>query len=108
MLRKLGALTAVGFLTLGTAASAESHTVLVLGDAFFPEISYVSDGDVITFVNLSGETQTVAGKDDQWTSTSLDHDEEYELTVWHGMNNEYFDNSDDTRGVISFAAAPLD
>ncbi|MEP2922296.1 MAG: hypothetical protein ABJP06_16345 [Sulfitobacter sp.] len=71
------------------SASAENYRVLMLDYAFFPEISYVSPGDTVTFVNTSGMTRTIEGSDGEWIIEDLEDGAEATLPITSGMKNEY-------------------
>ena len=65
MLNKIlkGAALAVAALTFTAgSSSAENYRVLMVDSAFFPDISYVQDGDTLTFVNMSGSARTISAE----------------------------------------------
>ena len=67
MLRKTSTLAFFAFMTSATFAVAEEHTILFLGDAFFPEVSYIHPGDTIRFVNAAATELNVMGEGAAWT-----------------------------------------
>lgn len=81
--------TAVALICAAGSASAENYRILMLDYAFFPEISYVSAGDTITFVNNSGTTRTIEAQDSAWIIEDLADGGEATLPIVAGMKNEY-------------------
>ena len=77
---------------LGTAttALAEEHTVVMTGFSYFPAVTYAGPGDKIYFVNESGETQTVVGRDSGWTVGPLAANESGYLIVSEETELKFF------------------
>jgi plastocyanin len=75
-LRK-GAIAFVAFtaaLNAGPAVAQsflQSQNVLILDEAFFPDVIYVKPGDELVFINHAAATRTVTGADAVWTSGEL-------------------------------------
>ena len=66
-------------------AVAEEHIVVILEAAFFPEQTFVETGDVVRFVNASGQLQTVRHLDGIWTTLPLADGEELLVTIKPGV-----------------------
>ncbi|MEH6644700.1 hypothetical protein [Sulfitobacter sp.] len=90
MLNKIlkGAAAAVAALTFTAGSSAaENYRVLMMGQAFFPDVSYVQDGDTLTFVNMSGISRTISADDGSWSTPELSDGAEATISVIRGMAN---------------------
>lgn len=71
MLRKIGAAAlAFGVLSAGTAQALE-HQVMIIAGAFFPEITYVQDGDTVTFINQDIGQRQVFGEEFNFISPRI-------------------------------------
>jgi len=102
MLNKIlmrAAFTAAALTVTAGASSAENYRVLMMDYAFFPDISYVQDGDTLTFVNMSGITRTIASRDGSWTTPELIDGAEATITVEKGMFNSYQTRIDGVGGA---------
>ena len=77
MLRKFGTLAVVAAMGFGTAVSAETHTIMIMDDAFFPEISFIDDGDKIRFVNATTTNQIVVWGD--WSDADSDDNDRWSI-----------------------------
>jgi len=64
-----------------TSAEAAEYEVLLLGGGFFPETTYLNDGDVVTFSNVSEEIAEVKSKTEGWTTGQLSANESFVLVV---------------------------
>ena len=104
--------TAVALTCAAGAASAENYRVLMLDYAFFPEISYVTPGDTITFVNVSGTTRTIEAQDTEWLIEDLADGAESTLAITQGMKNQYStvavgdEGTEVVIGKLNFSGAP--
>ncbi|MCR8826223.1 hypothetical protein [Pseudosulfitobacter koreensis] len=77
---------------LAPAAHAEgqTHTVMVLGAAFFPQITYVTPGDVVNFVNATETEQSIVAQDDGWSVGPLAAQGEQSVLISDGMATDFF------------------
>ncbi len=75
---------------LASAAAAEEHIVILTGFSYFPAVTYANSGDTVTFVNESGEEQTVVGKDVGWVIGPLDNAGEGTLVVNEETELKFF------------------
>ena len=66
---------------IGSAAQAETHSVLIMDGGFFPPIVYVQPGDDIEFTNSSDAVQTIFGAAESWTSGEIDIDGTFVLSL---------------------------
>lgn len=109
MMRKTTILAAMAFAASATFAKAEEHVVIYLGNAFFPEISYVKPGDVIRFVNSSAASVTVVGSENQWSVGPVAINSDATIEVDHTTALEFSGQAGgtDTSGRLSFSPAPL-
>ena len=90
------------------ASSAEQYRIMMMDHVFFPEISYISAGDELIFVNMSGETRAVTAHDASWVIADLANGGEATLTVTAGMANVFSTAGvdGDITGKLSFGNAP--
>lgn len=110
----------VASMTAATSAQATEHVVMILPDAYFPEITYLDPGDTIRFVNISGETHFTVAKNADWWVGPIGPEEERTISIDGDMQKEFYsvasildfetnDLGEDTvSGEVSFAPAPLD
>lgn len=92
MLNKIlkGAALAVAALTFTAgSSSAENYRVLMVDSAFFPDISYVQDGDTLTFVNMSGSARTISAENGSWSTPEFSDGAEVTIPVVQGMANVF-------------------
>ena len=105
------AVTAALFAT-HTAAATE-HTVLILPDAYFPQITYVSSGDTVRFINMSGQEHDVIAEGEAWTIVGIQDTSEAVISVTSDMEATFYNKNSSNQGVyqvqgeFSFDAAPL-
>lgn len=92
------AATAVTLTFAAGPVSAENYRVLMMDYAFFPEISYVQDGDTITFVNMSGITRIIEAKNQSWATPEMADGAEATIPVYKGMQNAYVTRIDGVGG----------
>ena len=116
MLRTTKIIAAAAVMSWASVASAsEEHTILVLQDAFFPEITYVKAGDRVRFVNQQSDSISIIAKDEDWEVGPLGADGENVLTVSGSMETVFYDASQQNeegeyslKGSLSFEPAPID
>ncbi len=90
MMLKTAKFAAAFALGMATAAQAEDHTIVVTGFSYFPAVTYVLPGETVTFVNESGEEQTVVGKDAGWVVGPLADGADGSLTVTEETELKFF------------------
>ena len=99
-------------LATATAATAQTHDIIIFDEAFFPAVIYVKAGDELSFVNNANAARTVSGGDGSWTSGTLQNGESYRHTVEAGAQVTFIgasegDNPVSYSGEVSFDPAPL-
>ena len=100
-------LTALG-LSLAQGASAADFTILMEEGAFYPEITYLAPGDVVTFTNKNTSAVEAIAGDASWTTGQLSMDASYALTVTPETALQFAFASDaEKSGSLSFSLAPL-
>lgn len=64
---------AIGVTTCPVSAQnyGKDQNILILEEAFFPKVSYVKNGDKLTFINHAEQVRVVTGTNDAWTSGVL-------------------------------------
>ena len=87
--RKGACALAAAAMFAGTAAQAETHSVLIVDGGFFPTVVYVQPGDQIEFTNNSESVQVITGASDSWTSGEIDLDGSFLLSVDEEMPQNY-------------------
>ncbi len=115
MSRKLSILALAAIVGSSSMAFAsEEHTILMLPDAFFPEVTYVQPGDNVRFVNLQGGSSSIVGADEAWAVGPLGHEDEETLHVTGNMDAPFYsadqkdeDGNYSVQGMLSFEPAPL-
>lgn len=112
MLRKTSILATLALVTSASLAAAEEHVILYLGDAFFPEVSYVKPGDTIRFLNSSSSSMTIVSASEQWEVGPVLMEGSDTLHVTGETELQFFDGPpgsevDPVNGSMSFAPAPL-
>lgn len=85
-------------ITAGSTA-AENYRILMMDYAFFPDISYVQDGDTLTFVNMSGITRTIGARNGEWETPELTDGAEATMTVTKGMFTSFQTRIDGVGGT---------
>ena len=107
MLRKYGAVATLALLGMSQSALAAQHTVLIMGDGYFPETTYAQPGDTVRFVNMTEVTHTAVANDQSWTTGPLGEEQEFILAANAGLKGA-FKNADNASfiGAIRFGTAP--
>lgn len=77
-------------LALAAPVAAEEHTVILTGFSYFPAITYAEPGDTIRFVNQSGESETVVGRNSGWLIGPLADSEEATIIVTEETELAFF------------------
>jgi len=115
MKRAISILATTATLTIGTAATAAEHLILILPDAYFPAMTYMDPGDTVRFVNASGSAHHMMADDSSWEIGPLEPDAEHTMVIDASVHKSFVDvNVTDAEGnytvvgEVSFAAAPLD
>ena len=107
-----GAIVALG--TAGAAAATE-HTILVMPDAYFPDITHVNVGDTVIFVNTTTEPHNIVAASEAWSIGPVPVEGQAELVILENQETDFF-NADAVNelgefivtGHLSFEAAPID
>ena len=114
MTRTTSILASLAIAGSASMASAEEHVILYLGDAFFPAVSYVDDGDTIRIVNTSDQSLNIIADDEAWMAGPIAPNTEHVMTVQPGMAASFYDAdaTDEqgayiTEGTITFGEAPI-
>lgn len=71
------------------AAWAEEHIVIILGSAYFPQHTVVAEGDVVRFVNVSGQSHTVRQDDGRWETLEMANGEELLVEIVPGIEGAF-------------------
>lgn len=108
------AVTASVTLWAGVAQAAE-HQILMLGDAFFPSVTYADPGDTLRFVNVTESSQNVLAKNDKWALGPIAPNGEATIVIAPGVQSTFYnpdlvDSNGDmyVRGNFNFGEAPID
>lgn len=114
MKRAFSLVATVAALSIASAAAADEHTVLILPDAYFPQITYLDNGDSVRFINMSGGEHNIIAEGAAWEIGPIPDQGEAVLEVSDVVEKSFF-NKDATaedgtmlvQGEISFDTAPL-
>lgn len=102
-------------LSTGSIAAAEEHVILVMSDGYFPQITYITPGDSVEFLNVSASNQTIVSKNGSWTLGPIAPDATESMVIDDTVQKTFY-NADLTNedgvytveGSMSFSSAPLD
>ena len=84
-------LLTLGLVSPGTAAvSADEHVVIILEAAYFPRKTTVKAGDVVRFVNESGNEHTIFHADGKWATRPIADGEELLVTIESDMAGGFY------------------
>ncbi len=108
MLRNKLVATAALIVGMALPDQANNFFVILVPDGFFPEISYVQPGDVITFVNDDETTHLAGASDDSWTTGPLSAGGQHSITITSEIALTYVVDAYETIGSFSFDPAPID
>ncbi len=90
------------------SASAFEIEVLIEEGAFYPEITYLIPGDIVTFVNNNDGSVKVMSSDSTWESEDLGVGDSYVLAISPDTTLNFALESDpEIAGRFSFDLAPL-
>ncbi|MFL4468405.1 hypothetical protein ACERZ8_00425 [Tateyamaria armeniaca] len=114
MKRAFSIVATVAALSVATSAAATEHTILILPDAYFPQITYLDEGDSVRFVNMSGLEHNIVAADAGWEIGPIPDQGEAVLEV-DSVGEKSFFNKDAVnedgeyfvQGDMSFDSAPL-
>lgn len=105
--------TSVAVLTASAAAAAE-HTILILPDAYFPQVTYLESGDTVRFVNVSGGSKNIISKNGSWELGPIQDQQEVTMEIIEGVQKTFYDADNKTpegeyviEGRMTFSIAPL-
>lgn len=87
--RKAAAFLAATIMTVGGAASAEEHEVLIFKGAYFPFEITAKLGDVVKFKNNSGQQHIIESDSGAWTSGPIPAGSTVALVVEPGMDPKF-------------------
>lgn len=91
---------------LGQCATAsETHEVLIVDGAYFPNLIFAQDGDSILFVNSSSDIHEVKAVDDSWTSGVISVGDSYTLEL-SDQTQLLFTATDDTEDLAGSTGDP--
>jgi plastocyanin len=108
MLRNKLVATAALIVGMALPAQANNFFVILVPDGFFPEISYVQPGDVVTFVNDDEVSHLAGAPDDSWTTGTLEAGDQHSITITSEITLTYVVDAYETVGSFSFDPAPID
>lgn len=94
-------------------AAAETQEVMILDEAFFPNMIYVEPGDQVRFLNMADSDRQVKALDESWESTliGLEGSWLYDVTDASTLAFQGFLSDGTTlpgfEGALTFEAPPL-
>lgn len=114
MKHTLTGLAAAVALSTGSIAVAEEHVILIMSDGYFPQITYMSPGDRVEFLNVSASNQTIISENGSWTLGPIAPNATETMVIDDTVQKTFFnaDMTDDdgaytVEGSMSFSSAPL-
>lgn len=97
------------------AANAAEHTILVMQDAYFPDITHVDPGDVVHFVNTTATVQEIVAEGEDWEVGPIPSNGQMSMVIQEAIQTKYFnagsageDGGYTVSGHLSFEDAPVD
>lgn len=72
-----------------TAAWAKEHIIIILGSSYFPQQTVLEEGDIVRFVNVSGQQHTVIHSDGKWATLQMADGEEILVEFETGMEGPF-------------------
>lgn len=115
MKRAISILATAATLFTATSAAATEHTILILPDAYFPQITYLDEGDTVRFVNVSGLAHNMIAKNESWEAGPIPTDGDLTMTITNSVQKTFYnkatqlgDGTYAVEGRMSFAEAPVD
>ncbi|MEP1588900.1 MAG: hypothetical protein ABJR46_15720 [Tateyamaria sp.] len=114
MKRVISAVATVATLFAASPVAAAEHMILILEDAYFPQVTYLERGDTVRFVNASGTAHNIIAKNDSWEIGPIAIDGEATLLVEDGVQKTFYDVNSagenggySVTGQMSYSSAPL-
>lgn len=115
MTRTMTFAAAAAMYLCGATAHAAEHNILVLGDGFFPKVTYANPGDTLVFMNVTETSQNILAKNDKWAIGPIAPNDSATLEIEPGVQSTFYnpDVLDDdgamyVKGTFNFGNAPLD
>lgn len=110
----LTGLVVVAVLSTTPVAAAEDHVILIMSDGYFPQITYMSPGDRVEFLNVSASNQTIISENGGWTLGPIAPNASETMVIDDTVQKTFY-NADVTsedgtytvEGSMSFSSAPL-
>ncbi|MFD1341367.1 hypothetical protein [Litorisediminicola beolgyonensis] len=85
MLRVTGIAAAFAVLGAAQAAYAAEHEIVMLGDGYFPQVTYAQIGDTVRFFNVTTEPMAAVAADGSWTTGDVAAGAAVTITITDGM-----------------------
>ena len=115
MKHAISVVAAMATLSIGSAAVAAEHEILILADGYFPQITYLNPGDTVHFFNDTGTSQSIISKNDSWTLGPIEPNATETMVIEQDVQKTYYnaaltgeDGVYSVEGGMSFGVAPLD
>lgn len=74
----------------GQRVQAKEHVVIILNATYFPEETAVAKGDVVRFVNNSGQEHTIMHADGHWATMAIKDRQEILVEINDGMAGPFY------------------
>ena len=115
MKRAISIVATVATLTAASATHAAEHTILILPGAYFPQVTYLKEGDTVHFQNWSGAPHSIIAKNDSWEMGPIADEGQASSVIAVGVQKTFYDQASQgedgaylVEGRMSFSDAPLD
>lgn len=115
MKQAISVVAVMATMSIGSAAAAEEHVILIMSDGYFPQITYMVPGDTVEFLNVSATDQSIISKNDSWVLGPISPDSTETMLIEEGVQKTFY-NADvvgedglySIEGRMSFSTAPLE
>ncbi|MEP2889574.1 hypothetical protein [Tateyamaria sp.] len=114
MKRVISAVATVATLFAASPVAAAEHMILILEDAYFPQVTYLERGDTVRFVNASGLSHNIIAKNNSWELGPIPVDGEVTLLIDDGVQKTFYNTASEgedgvflVEGKMSYSNAPL-
>ena len=99
---------AVAATSFASSVAADTLEVIFVDGGFYPEVTYLDAGDIVTFTNETEATLTAEATDQSWSTGALMQNASYSLAITSATVLTYsVAGEPEKSGSLSFEMAPL-
>lgn len=114
MKRVISAVATAATLFAASPAAAAEHMILILEDAYFPQVTYLDRGDTVRFVNASGSAHSIIAMDETWEIGPISANGEATIVIdgtiqktFYNQGSESEDGTFSIEGKMSYSPPRL-